>query len=331
MKISLSLALLGAAALTAAPHAFAQTDAPTKPATAEVKQSQNRTIALKNLDAQTMAYWLDPVHNPAPRTPEFFADPSLKLPLAQSLIVLPPTIERVMGTSSRSNRLIVLGGSDEDVQKLRGMVESLDKLLPRKESEVQVEIEALAVDISAADLKTLLPDGLANMKNLVLRPNSVSSNEARSNFRARLDALIANGAAEIISAPIVNAFDNTSVPLNLTLKSSAENEAKANPNLLATSVTPAVNRDGTISMMIKARSTPLSNGSFLSISHKFSDGATLLLTGLTSVNNSTRRDKPMASIAPIPNVGPLFETPVPEGERHIAVFLTPRVVGAKGK
>ncbi len=299
MKLSLALALLGAAASIGIPNALAQPNPIVKNGVVR-SQAIDHQIVLEDVDAHAMAYLLDPTHNSPPRGGGSAAQIFRDQPLAQPLIALPGTITQLFPTSPLSNRLLVTGGSDGDVQELKKIIQSLSLLVRPKENRARIEMEALVVDISSADLKTMLALDPALSDKLTLSANLVFSSQVHREFGARLNALVAKGEAKIVAAPRLTAFDKTSVPLPLT-------NTDAALNTLLVSVTPSINADGSISMFVKAetgrRGATVSNGEIMP------NDSTSVFLGLTLLSQpgNTKASRE-------------------ESPRHTALFLTPHIV-----
>ena len=291
-----------ALALITAPGARAQNQTPAQaPATdADVTW---RAVAVKNVPPSLVAHWIDPEHNDlppqfaAPR-PLIFGDAGAPKP-EKSAFDLPKNVVRLVPFDARE-LLFIEGGDAAGARQIKELVEILDKPLR------QIEIEAQFVEISAedaqkfgfnmtverleADSKTLLP----------------SVGFVRGNFQTQLDALIAQGAVKVITAPRVTAINNMTAQLAANFGLAGDT---AQTREFELRVTPTINGDETVTLLMEARQDQKDQtakkvpGTVTVVNVR--DGGAIALTGLS----------------------PLFDfTKTKDAPKNIVAFVTARIV-----
>ncbi len=263
-----------------------------------------RVIRVKNVPSALLAYQLDPVSNPLPTTltPGVPREKVAEKPVAnKGAFELPGGIKQVIPVAS-PNVLLIAGGSEQDFQRLQELVDILDQPLR------QVEIEAQFVEVSNADLKSLGVDFSTSRGNFDAATTGFASAPVqgafqvgfvRNNLTARLNALIADNKAKIVTAPRVTAINNLPATLGLSAKEAANGKTATMEQ--GYTVTPTINGDDTITILWKDVEEPKST-TIINVR----DGDTIALSGVTSLRP---RDP----------------------ENVIVVFLTARIIRRAGE
>ncbi len=230
-------ALLGAVTfLGTTAGSFAQTAEQPAPAKTEKAPELTRTIKIKNVPSALIAYWLDPKHNARPvalgevNSNRFGAPREAE---EKGAFTLPGDIEQIVSIDEQ-NVIMVAGGSNEDIRRLEELIDVLDQPLQ------QVELEAQFVEMNTADLSQFGIDFSDKEKAGTEKVGFV-----RNNFTARLNKLVADGSAKIVSAPRVTAINNTSASMK-----AATLMTKGQTPVWAYDVTPTINGDDTITILL---------------------------------------------------------------------------------
>lgn len=299
-------ALIAVAPTTAAPSIiFAQEAEP--PALVPMREPANRQrlIKIKNVPSATIAYMLDPAHNPPPVS----LGAADKMPPKFSFD-LPDGITQIVSVDPQ-NVLLVAYNSDEGIRRLQELIDILDQ--PMR----QVELEAQVVEISAEDAKafgidfsrseTIAVRGISGQKT----PLGVNFGSIRNNFAARLNALIADKRARVITAPRVTALNNLSAAMEMKIEigtlSAGKRTFTFEPVGIKLTITPTINSDDTVTLLLDAVSkdgVESSAGAIINLR----DGDTIALGGLS----------------------PLFAPAGATASPNVLVFLTVRIIRRAG-
>ena len=271
---------------------------------------------------------------------------------------LPGDIQQILSVDPQ-NVLLVAGGSDEDVRNLQNLIDVLDQPLR------QVEIEAQFVELSTQDSRALGVNFTTSRGNFDASSNlpltiqgtpvagSISVGFVRGNFQTRLDALIANNRAKVITAPRVTAINNLTATLQsqetrplilTTVQQNIGGGQQAGQNLIGITntigltVTPTINGDDTVTVLMEPRVTTQSGNTglgvqtsrFLRTIANVRDGDTIALGGLKRVSNERNNTK-IPLLGDLPLIGGLFRSStLSETETELIVFLTARIVRRAG-
>lgn len=310
MKKFAFITALAVAAVVAAPSiVFAQDVEP--PALVKMRepdsQNRQRLVKIKNLPSAMIAYMLDPKNNPRPAG--VAADKSDK-PEEKGTFDLPGSITQIVSIDPQ-NVLLIKGGSDEDIRRLQELIDVLDQPLR------QVELEAQVVQISPEDAKTFGIDFSRN-EPVVLRakqeskaPITAHFGFVRNNFTARLNALVADNRAKIITAPRVTALNNLSATMEMKVDIGTLSDGKRTftfePVGAKLTITPTINGDDTITLLINATNKNGEDSKVTAIAN-VRDGDTIALSGLS----------------------PLFAPAGAIESPNILIFLTARIIRRAG-
>ena len=121
------------------------------------------------------------------------------------------------------------------MKRLEELIDVLDQPLR------QVELQAQFVEINGADIKLFCIDSVGE--------GNVGF--VRGNFTAKLNALIANGRAKVISAPRVTAINNMSATMD-----AATPPTNGKTPTWAYNFTPTINGDDTITILFQDKNKP---------------------------------------------------------------------------
>ena len=264
---------------------------------------------------------------------------------------LPGDIEQIVSVDPQ-NVILVAGGSDEDFRRLGELIAVLDQPLR------QVEIEAQFVELRSQDARTFGIDFSTSRGNFDASttgfasapvPGSFALGFVRNNFSARLNTLIANNRAKIITAPRVTAINNLTAslisnetrPLILTqVSQNIGGQQAQGQNLLfiqsqtSLNVTPTINGDDTITVLMQPQVTTFDGSGGLAnrttralqTVANVRDGDTIALGGLKNISNS-RNDYKVPLLGDIPLIGGLFRSKtLNESESELIIFLTARII-----
>lgn len=268
---------------------------------------------------------------------------------------LPGDIEQIVSVDPQ-NVLLVAGGSDEDIRRLQELIDVLDQPLR------QVEIEAQFVELQSQDARTFGIDFSTSRGNFDAATTGLASAPVpgafqvgfvRNNFTARLNALIADNRAKVITAPRVTAINNLTASLystesrSLILTSVSQNiggQQQQGQNLLTIdtqtglTVTPTINGDDTVTVLMQPQVTTQDGTTGLgTITQRtletianVRDGDTIALGGLKVVRN-TRQNYKVPLLGDIPLLGGLFRSKtITENESELIIFLTARIIRRAG-
>ena len=240
----------------AAPRAFAQPAAPVADFDVNNADYQWRALPIKNIAPRFIAYQLDPSHN---QQPTEFANPHddwrkevEQQPEALDKGVLGDEPEVRVIVAADAQKTILVLGTTAGIARVREWVNILDQPLRF------VEIETEFVAIAPADTKAL---GFESMND-----KTVQSTFVRSDYRKKLDELVAGKKAKILASPSLVAINNLNESVVVSESAPLQNWPGANKNAVpltvhqATTVgfTPTINGDNTITMLIQtARQTLL--------------------------------------------------------------------------
>ena len=268
---------------------------------------------------------------------------------------LPGDIEQIVSVDPQ-NVLLVAGGSDEDIRRLQELIDVLDQPLR------QVEIEAQFVELQSQDARTFGIDFSTSRGNFDAATTGLASSPVqgafqlgfvRNNFQARLNALIADNRAKVITAPRVTAINNLTASLfstesrSLILTSVSQNiggQQQQGQQLLSINtqtgltVTPTINGDDTVTVLMQPQVTSQDGTTGLgTITQRtletianVRDGDTIALGGLKVVRNNSQNFK-VPLLGDIPLIGGLFRSKtVTENESELIIFLTARILRRAG-
>lgn len=268
---------------------------------------------------------------------------------------LPGDIEQLVSIDPQ-NVLLVAGGTDEDLRRLQEIVDILDQPLR------QVEIEAQFVDLQTNDARAFGIDFSTSRGNFDASttgyasapvPGALAIGFVRGNFQARLNALIANNRAKLITAPRVTAINNltallqsterrplilTSVSQNIGGQQAQQQQLLFINTTVGLTVTPTINNDDTITVFMQPEvstqggTTGLGNVTQRRIQTvaNVKDGDTIVLGGLKRLT-AERQNYKVPLLGDIPLLGGLFRSrTVTETESELIVFLTARIIRRAG-
>lgn len=190
-----------------------------QPAAAVAAAIETVEIKLISAPASLVAYWLDPMHLPAPRPIQ--QSRLNRLPQMQELDELP----RQAGNGNGPRDLKLPAGIEslvaidpQNVLRIQGTaagVEELKKLLVELDVPInQIEIEAIFSQMSPEVLKTL-PLKFVTSKGAPVAP-SLALVPPTVNFTMELNRRIADNKVRIITAPRVTAIDGLTAQLTST-------------------------------------------------------------------------------------------------------------------
>lgn len=285
--------------------AFAQEAAPIAPTQIAATPLEGRFIEIENVPSFWMAYWLDPKHNVKPNV---FAEINLSRLATfpetepQGAFTLPDGIVRITSDDASNRLMVVYDGNQEAIRQLQELISVLDQPLR------QVEIEAQVVEMDAAEVdkfRIQFSEGIGEFR----------TGAVRNDFTARINALVAAGQAKTITAPRVTAINNLSTDFSLALgyrkprEETAANNEMPRPFGADLKITPTINGDETITLLMKASAVRGDNPANLVNIVNLRDGDTLAITGLSRV----------------------FAREVAKDPANVVVFLTARIIRHKGE
>ena len=361
MKIIRAFAPLFAVLLLGNANSFAQPGA-AKPAPkiapAPLDAANWRAIRVRNARPSMLAYQIDPAHN---ALPAFFNVPGS---LADQLRQSESEIKRIaphgvfsalqLAAADEQNLLFVAGDA-EQIAQLQEFVAILDQ--PAR----TVELEAQLVELGAKDAEQfgLARDAAtANAPAVAVSPpGAFSLGFVRDDFQTRLNDLVANNRARVISTQPQNIINNSSLAVSLRtgpIDNTGANQYKmpvapAEGTDTILTLTPTINGDNTITILINTAILP-ANGesSGLTTIANLRDGQTIALAGLpaSAFPRLTTQKVPLLNDIPlmnsttpssiselnqIPLIGKLFRPKKIEDERAVLLLVTARVVRADEK
>lgn len=367
------LALLSATLLLRSVEAFAQPAPLNAPMIAQpvaprvlapLDEANWRAIRVQNVPPSLIAYQLDPVNN---KWPAYINMPPL--PGAKPRVEIPrkaPTEKRAKGpfdlpgemrlvASDEQNLIFIAGGDAAQIARLQELVSLLDQPLR------QVEIEAQIVELLADEPKRFgLGTNAATADAPRLNPPVVGvfqTSFVRGDFQKHLDELVAAGTAKVVSTGPLMLTNNMGRAVSLRsgpIDNTGANQYKppvtpANGTDTIITLTPTINGDDTITVLMNIATLPLSaKSSGLETVVNLRDGDTIALMGLKSsafprltnpkipmldriplLNGTEQQNVPLLSDIPIN--GKLFRSKKLEDANTVLIFLTARIVRADEK
>ena len=269
---------------------------------------------------------------------------------------LPGSIEQLVSVDPQ-NVLLVAGGTDEDIRRLQELIDVLDQPLR------QVEISTQFIDLSTDEARAFGIDFSTSRGNIDAATTGLASAPvtgafqigfARGNFQARLNALIADRRAKVITAPRVTAINNltavlqsrqsrplilTSVSQNIGGQQAQQQRLLFISTTIGLAVTPTINGDDTITVALRPEVTTQGGDTGLGNINQRSletianvrDGDTIVLGGLKSLTNSQQNYK-VPLLGDLPFIGGLFRSKtISETETELIIFLTARILRRAGE
>lgn len=331
MKILRLTALLGVATVAGASSTtFAQTDAPVVPTKTEAATPRTRLIPIKNVPPSLIAYQIDPAHNPRPAELGA-ADEKAEV---KGAFDLPGDIQHIVAVDPQKS-LLVAGGSDEDFRQMQELVDILDQ--PQR----QLELEVQVVEMGTEDAHTLgfeiskTSDDTKKLRKPSTFDLQVAS--AKGNVMARLNALVANSRAKVITAPSATAFNNFSVelpiqkdrilPMTTAIGGPDQTLSRVLADVLL-KATPTINGDDTISLDIElVRKLAVFDKTQSYVETKMIvhalDGGTIVMGDLAPLLSAGAR---VPIIGDIPLISALFRSKTSDYGRVTLIFVTPHIV-----
>ena len=351
--------LFGAVFLLVSSRVFAQpvpSMAPVtaqKPAIAPLDNANWRAIRVQNVRPSMIAYQLDPAHNSLPATfniPGSLAD---KFRMGDDELKKVPKgpFEGLHLVGADEQKLLFVSGKDEaQIAELQELVSMLDQPLR------QVVIEAQMIELSAAELKQFGLDFDAATPGAPAPTLPVQgafqTGFVRGDFQKRINDLLANNRARVISTRPQNIVNNNSLAISLRtgpIDNTGANQYKMPPapaegtDTILT-LTPTINGDNTITVSMNVATLPKdANSSGLMTIFNVRDGDSIALSGLPSsafprektapipmldkvplLNSTPQQSVPLLSDIPIN--GKLFRSKKIEDERAVLLLVTARIV-----
>ncbi len=310
-----------------------------KPALAPLDGANWSAIPVRNVPPSIIAWQLDQKHNAMPAffnvpympQPKYAAD--YKAPTPDAKRAKGPfdlTDETRLAASDEQNLLFVGGGDVQQIAKVRELVSILDQPLRK------VEFEAQFVQLPAAELKQfgISTDAATAGKPGVAAPieGAISVGFVRDDFQTRLDEIVADGKAKVISTKPQILTNNMGLAISLLSGPIDNTGANQNKPLVAPAngtdtiftVTPTINGDDTITVLMNIATLPVTaNYLGLETVANVRDGETIALTGLKSAAfPSALRDYKVPLLNDIPIIGGLFRS------KNVVMFVTARIVRA---
>ena len=270
---------------------------------------------------------------------------------------LPDGIEQIVSVDPQNVLLIAYEeGSEQSVRDLQELIDVLDQPLRQVEIEAQfVELQSQAASAFGIDFSTSRGNFDAATTGFASAPvaGAFQIGFVRNNFTARLNALVADNKAKVITAPRVTAINNLTATLtstetrSLILTSVAQNigggQQQAQQLLFINTVTgltvtPTINGDDTVTVLMRPRVSSQDGTTGLGTRTtrelvtvaNVRDGDTIALGGLKVVRNRSINYK-VPLLGDIPFIGGLFKSKtLSEDESELIIFLTARIVRRAG-
>ena len=328
MKNLSRAALLGASLVVGASTvAFAQTAeppalVPIAPIPAAPKEA--RAVKIVNVPSAFIAYWLDPAHNLQP--PMFVNERMAKIAagdMGKGVFVLPDGVESIVSVDAQN--VVLITGTARAIGQVEDLIAVLDQPLR------QVEIEAQFVELTAVDLRAFGIDFSTSRASIDTATPGVASAPVqgafqvgfvRNNFTARLNALVADGKAKIITAPRVTAINNLTATITSTGKETVDGKSVDVTNSYR--ITPTINGDDTITVLFKITENENNEAgkSGRSTIVNVRDGDTIALLNMV---DAQFRTGDQIAVMDANNLRPT------DPERVVVVFLTARIIRRAGE
>ncbi len=362
MKHFYRVAPLVAALLLASASAFAQPDlsksaAPT--ALAPLDEANWRAISIQNARPSLIAYMLDPAHNSLPASFNIPGSLASKFRTGDDELKKVPKgpFEGLRLVGADNQKLLFVSGKNEaQIAQLQAMVALLDK------TERLVTVEAQLVELPVAEISKfgLAFDAATPGTPGVAAPvmGALQIGFVPDDFQTRLDELVKAGAAKVLSTGPQIITNNASLAVSLRfgpIDNTGANQNKLPPAPKAgtdtiITLTPTINGDDTITVLMNTATLPETNGSSgLASIFNLRDGQIIALTGLKSsafpretnapplpmldkipFMNSTTPSS-LAELNQIPITGKLFHSKKLEDANTVLLLVTARLVRTNEK
>ncbi len=304
-----------------------------KPILAPIDGTNWSAIAVRNVPPSLIAWQLDQKHN---AMPAFFNMPYAPPTKYAADYKAPPQTknpfdladETRLVASDEQKLLFVGGGDTQQIAKVRELVSMFDQPLRH------VEIEARFVQLSNVELKEfgIVADAATPGTPGVAAPieGAISLGFVRGDFQKRLDEMVADGKAKVISTKPQILTNNMGLTISLLsgpIDNTGANQNKrpaapANGTDTIFTVTPTINGDGTITVLMNIATLPVTaNYLGLETVANMRNGDTIALMGLkSSVIPSAMRNDKISIYGNIPDIGSLFRS------KNVVMFVTARIV-----
>jgi len=265
---------------------------------------------------------------------------------------LPEGIDSIIALDPQNALLIY--GTDEAVRRLQDEIISV---LDTPIDQVEIETQFVTVNTSYQDqfgIDWNLSNGPFRLRVDGINPGgNIQIGYVRGNFVATLGVLLSRNKAKIVSAPRVQTTNNTPAILFTEVDVPVEVPVRTTNGLITTtdfvpvqipvpsflSVTPSINRDDTVTMLLSptmSRFTLVSlpnAGAFPQITSQtvftiltVRDGETVALGGLIDKQRNTGGAR-VPFLADLPVVGQLFRTRfVNDLDNELIIFVTPHII-----
>lgn len=248
---------------------------------------------------------------------------------------------------------ILVKGTEEGIEKFREVVQFLD-VAPK-----QVSIKAEFVDVSTTDIKNFGIDWNLNRLDESFATSFVPGGNvifgmSKGNITAQIRAQLTSDVRRVISSPIISTLNmnqaviaiNQNIPYwetvstvvgNNVVQNAVARSIQVSNNLV---VTPRVNGDGTITMMISPQvadastfvqgpsgySMPITNNKTLQTIRRIQNGETIVVGGFVHKTDS-RSYMRVPFLSELPIIGKLFETSAKKNDDvETLIFVTATII-----
>jgi len=264
---------------------------------------------------------------------------------------LPEGVESIVAIDSQN--VLLVYGTEEGVREMESIISILDRPVQ------QVEIIAQFVSVTNTDARSFGIDYSMSNGPFTGQSNGLSSGTGtfslgfvKGNFQAKLNALVTQRRAKAIQSPRVTTLNNLTADVSFTsstpfILTSAESNLGGGTSegqegfVLETgiflTVTPTINADGTITMMmepeVQIQDAPTASGipgfstQNIRTVANIEDGDTIALGGLRT-RNVTRENRGIPILRSLPfGLGKLFQgVDNSSADNDLIIFVTARVV-----
>lgn len=248
---------------------------------------------------------------------------------------------------------ILVKGTEEGIEKFREVVQFLD-VAPK-----QVSIKAEFVDVSTTDIKRFGIDwNLSRLDESFATSFTPGGNVifgmSRGNITAQIRAELTSDVRRVISSPIISTLNmnqaiiaiNQNIPYWETVSTVVGNNVVQNAVARAIQVsnnlvvTPRVNGDGTITMLISPQvadastfvqgpsgySMPITNNKTLQTMRRVQNGETIVVGGFVHKTDSNSYMR-VPFLSELPIIGKLFETSAKKNDDvETLIFVTATII-----
>jgi type II secretory pathway component GspD/PulD (secretin) len=317
-----------------------------------------RTLLAQNdlrlVEAPENVFWVEHSDGSAPRSETFAV---LSMDPVQAGAALKELLANATVVVDKGHGLVVVRGTEADVQMARDFLQSADRVKSQVLLEVRVLeislVDGFQLGIDAAALGTIDGDAFNIVQALATSSDDVRVSINTPDVDATINVLAEYVGVQVLSAPKVLAVTGTEslievveeVPyINVTstttgttggIGSTVVEEVQFKQSGIKMKVTPTIQADGMLDIVLDQefsevvgtfQGIPIIDKRHISANFLVRDRGTIVLGGLVQ-RRKRENDRGIPGLMDLPLIGRLFRSDEDRAERReLIVFLTPRII-----